>query len=166
MGSLRGKFTYANVIATLALFLALGGGAYAAIQLPKNSVGAKQIKSGAVTPAKISPAAVAVFKGEKGDTGPPGTPGLPGADAIVAPALVEKSTGAPDTTSPKELTVECPAGHAVGGGFVLYAPDESKQTKLRAVRSYALPGDKTWLVRAFADEAGITWQLSVSVICL
>ena len=41
---LRSRLTYANVTATIALFLALGGGAYAASQLPANSVGTAQIK--------------------------------------------------------------------------------------------------------------------------
>lgn len=54
----RPSFTYANVIATLALFLALGGGAYAATQLPKNSVGSKQLKKNSVTAAKIQKGAV------------------------------------------------------------------------------------------------------------
>ena len=39
MGLLRRHLTYANVVASLALFLALGGAAYAATQLPQNSVG-------------------------------------------------------------------------------------------------------------------------------
>jgi hypothetical protein len=33
--SIRSHLTYANVMATLAVFLVLGGGAYAAFQLPK-----------------------------------------------------------------------------------------------------------------------------------
>ncbi len=37
-----------NVVAYLALFIALGGSSYAAIKLPANSVGAKQIKKDAV----------------------------------------------------------------------------------------------------------------------
>ena len=46
-------FTYANVIATLALVLALGGtGAYAA-GLAKNSVGGKQIKNGSVAAKEL-----------------------------------------------------------------------------------------------------------------
>ena len=40
------------MIATIALFVALGGAAVAA-GLPKNSVGANQLKRGAVTAAKI-----------------------------------------------------------------------------------------------------------------
>jgi len=42
----RGRVTYANVVATLALFLALGGGAYAAFKLPANSVGTRQLMTG------------------------------------------------------------------------------------------------------------------------
>jgi hypothetical protein len=49
--------TYANVIATVALFVALGGVAVAA-GLPKNSVGPRQLKRGSVTAAKIRKQAV------------------------------------------------------------------------------------------------------------
>jgi hypothetical protein len=51
------KLNYANVIATMALFIALSGVAVAA-GLPKNSVGANQLKRGAVTAAKLKKAAV------------------------------------------------------------------------------------------------------------
>lgn len=47
------RLTYSNVVSTICLFLLLGGGAYAATQLPRNSVGTKQLKKGAVTKAKI-----------------------------------------------------------------------------------------------------------------
>ena len=50
---LRGRVTYANVVATLALFIALGGTSVAAIQLGKNSVRAKQIAAGAVGTSEV-----------------------------------------------------------------------------------------------------------------
>jgi len=53
----RPQLNYSNVIATIALFVALGGAAVAA-GLPKNSVGTKQIKRGAVTAAKLKRGAV------------------------------------------------------------------------------------------------------------
>jgi hypothetical protein len=53
--------TYANVIATVALFIALGGVAVAA-GLPKNSVGANQLKRGAVTGPKIRKQAITAGK--------------------------------------------------------------------------------------------------------
>jgi hypothetical protein len=43
-----------NVIAYLALFIALGGTSYAAIRLPTGSVGTREIRNGAVTPKKLS----------------------------------------------------------------------------------------------------------------
>jgi hypothetical protein len=47
------RLSYANVVATLALFLALCGGSYAALKLPKNSVGSKQLKKNSVTSVKV-----------------------------------------------------------------------------------------------------------------
>jgi hypothetical protein len=54
MQRVRNKLTYANVVASLALFLVLSGAtAYAASHLAPNSVGAKQLKSSAVTTSKL-----------------------------------------------------------------------------------------------------------------
>jgi hypothetical protein len=58
MKRLRAKLTFSNVVAVVALFIALGGASYAATRLPKNSVGSKQIKKDAVTGAKIKKGAV------------------------------------------------------------------------------------------------------------
>jgi hypothetical protein len=58
MKSLGSRLTYANVVATLALFLVVaGGGAYAA-----SKIGAKDIKTGAVTTSKIRKGAVTATK--------------------------------------------------------------------------------------------------------
>lgn len=69
-----------NVVATTALFLVLAGGtAFAASRmLPRNSVGAKQIKKGAVTPAKLSPATKSTLTGPSGASGPQGLKGPSG----------------------------------------------------------------------------------------
>lgn len=53
MQKLRLRLTFANVTSVLALFVALGGSAYAAAQLKKNSVGTTQLKKNAVTGAKV-----------------------------------------------------------------------------------------------------------------
>jgi len=50
--------TFANVVSLLALVVALGGSAYAAVSLPKNSVGTKQLKKRAVTTSKFATGAV------------------------------------------------------------------------------------------------------------
>ena len=44
MKQIRKRLTYANVMSSIAVFLVLGGAAVAATQLPKNSVGSKQLK--------------------------------------------------------------------------------------------------------------------------
>jgi hypothetical protein len=71
-----------NAIAYLALFLALGGSSYAALRLPANSVGTKQLKDAAVTLTKISSSAQVALHGMQGPKGDPG-PGAAGFDAAV-----------------------------------------------------------------------------------
>jgi hypothetical protein len=96
MDRLRTRLSYSNVMVTILAVLVLGGGtAYAASQmLPKNSVGAKQIKKEAVTPAKLSKAAKVAL------TGPPGPQGAAGAQG---PAGPQGPPGAATTVTPAEL---------------------------------------------------------------
>jgi hypothetical protein len=63
---MRPRLTYANVMATIAVFIALGGASYAALKVPKNTVGAQQLKKNAVTTAKIKKEAVTAAKVKKG----------------------------------------------------------------------------------------------------
>jgi hypothetical protein len=72
---LRSNLTYANVMVTMLAFVVLGGSAYAATKLPKNSVGTPQIKKEAVTPAKLSRAAKATLTAKAGPNGGAGAPG-------------------------------------------------------------------------------------------
>jgi hypothetical protein len=60
--ALQAKLTYANVVATLALFCALGGGAYAALRVPPDSIGSRQLKAGAVTRGKIAKESITAAK--------------------------------------------------------------------------------------------------------
>jgi len=61
-----GRGRYANVTATLALVVALGGTSYAAITLPNNSVGTRQIKRGGVRGSDIARNAVGSGKVRNG----------------------------------------------------------------------------------------------------
>jgi hypothetical protein len=92
----------ALAVALLALFVALGGTGYAALNLPNNSVGSKQIRKGAVKNPDIASSAVTGAKvkrgslngtdfktgtlpqGPRGAQGPQGTPGAAGSPAFGA----------------------------------------------------------------------------------
>jgi Collagen triple helix repeat (20 copies) len=90
MRAIRNKLTYANVMATILGFVVLGGGAaYAATQLPKNSVGTKQLQNGAVTAEKVKSGSLMASnfapgqlpagpQGPKGETGKEGREGAAG----------------------------------------------------------------------------------------
>jgi hypothetical protein len=58
MRGIKERLTYANVTATLALFVALGGSSYAAVSLPRNSVGSQELKNNSVGAAEIKRKAV------------------------------------------------------------------------------------------------------------
>ena len=83
LSKLRARLTYANVMATIAVFVALGGSSYAAVTLKKNSVKSRNIAKNAVTSPKVKngsllsrdfktgqlPAGPQGPKGDKGDQG-------------------------------------------------------------------------------------------------
>jgi hypothetical protein len=74
LGKIKSRLTYANVMATIAVFAVLGGGAYAAFHLPKNSVKSRHIKNGQVKkqdlakPQPFKSAGLAAFTGDCADT--------------------------------------------------------------------------------------------------
>jgi hypothetical protein len=144
MGRLRPRLSYANVMATLAFFVAVGGGAYAGTALQNNSVKSAQIAPGAVKTADIANNAVtspkvkngtllaADFKagqlpagprgltgaaGPKGDVGAQGAQGAkgdPGATNVVVRERVVANVGGGAT---QDETIQCSAGEkAIGGG--------------------------------------------------
>jgi len=108
---LRRHLTYANIAATLALFLALGGGAYAATQLPRNSVDTAQLKKEAVTAGKIAKKTRAQLQGARGPAGaqgPQGKTGKPG------PKGATGARGAQGIQGPKGEAGDLPAFEVFG----------------------------------------------------
>jgi hypothetical protein len=91
---MRSRMTSAHVISLIALFVALGGTGYAAVKLPKNSVGAAQIKTGGVGSSEVKNGSLkkADFKnsdlpaGPQGPQGPAGTNGTNGTNGAPGPA--------------------------------------------------------------------------------
>ena len=51
----------ANLVAYLALFVALGGTSYAALSLPTGSVGARQLKNHSIGPVKFDRSSIAGY---------------------------------------------------------------------------------------------------------
>ncbi len=125
MKSVRRRLTFANVMSSIAVFLVVAGGtAFAASQLGKESIGTKQLKKEAVTPAKLSVAAKATLTGPQGATGATGAQGAKGdkgekgekgasGTAGIHEVVVQKAIGASTTGV---VMVECPSGEVATGG--------------------------------------------------
>jgi len=146
----RPRLTYANVIATLALFLALGGGAAYAASLGKNSVGAKQLRKNAVTSVKVKDGSLLAgdFKagqlpvgerGPQGLSGPAGVAGAPGRAG--APGATDAVVRYGEEGKPKEedevdrSAAKCLPGEAVtGGGYDILEESEPLEYTLLADR--------------------------------
>jgi hypothetical protein len=133
---MRGKLSYANVIATLALFVALGGSSYAAVQLSRGSVKTKHLAAGAVTGAKVKnrslrardfrvgqlPAGPQGAQGAPGPQGPQGDQGSPGMAGIPGPTQGASSAGASAAPSPtfENAHVSLPVNAARAGRLLVY----------------------------------------------
>jgi hypothetical protein len=113
---LRGWVTYANVVATLALFIALGGTSVAAIQLGRNSVKAKQIAPGAVGTSEVKNRALKTIDFAKGQLPQSGLRNLVVRQYSTTVPGTCTETGIPPTVfyfcTPNEpsVTVACQAG--------------------------------------------------------
>ena len=86
----RSRLTYANVVATVALFGVLAGGVAVGATVKKDSVGKKQLKDQAVIGKKIADATIK--SGKLGD-GSVTTPKLAD-EAVTGPKVDESSLGA------------------------------------------------------------------------
>lgn len=118
--------TYANIVATLALFLALGGGAYAAATINgstirKNSIPLNRLKGKLPQGPRgeRGPQGTAGLQGPKGDAGQPGAPGTVGP---LTEATGEMTSGSSSVNISLKSSATCPAGQrAISGGFILQA---------------------------------------------
>lgn len=153
---------YANVMATVAVFVSLGGASYAAIKLPANSVGTTQIKSRAVTKAKLDPKLVRTLKGASGPAGAQGPVGPAGPQGPAGGGgAVQRIEGQSpvSTSSTAGAVATCPAGtRAVGGG------GKAEGVGAPGLRSSVPTADGTgWTVQGYGD--GGPWQVTAVVLC-
>lgn len=133
MQRIRARLSFANVISLIALFVALGGSSYAAVTLARNSVGAKQIKAGAVHSAEVKNgsllkkdfAAGQLPKGDTGAQGPAGPQGTQGPAGVVGRVVVRRTdvalpagAGAGTPGAATSAFATCAAGEKLIGGSV------------------------------------------------
>jgi hypothetical protein len=142
---LKARLSFANVVAMLALFVALGGTGIAAGVVPNGSIGTPQLKADAVTSGKVKNGTLKAAdfakgqlkpgpKGATGATGPAGPTGPIGPTGVVdtnlfyskvqsdarflqgALVTVIASSGSVAINSFGSATATCPAGYQVISG--------------------------------------------------
>lgn len=164
MQKIRAKLTYANVTASIALFVALGGAsAFAATELARNSVGTAQVKNGAITPPKLSRSAKAAARGPRGLPGAPGPQGSPGATKVTSRFGAEKTTGPGAPLGFTAAFAYCAPGEvATGGGFQVLTGNEHPEVWLSSPTEANPP--QSWEVQLrYVD--GLTHTFRAYVIC-
>lgn len=140
------KLSYANIIATLALFIGLGGASYAAVTLPANSVGAKQLQPNAVAPGNL-----AFPLGTVGLTNntPEELKGICCGGCAVPPPLVPAHGG---PTPGREVAVTFPrAGDLVISAIVGLTDESAVQTPVPIMLELIIDRQ-----RALVDEVTVT----------
>ena len=158
----------AMVVACVALAIALGGTSYAAISLPANSVGTKQIKDRAVTKTKISARTIASLRGARGARGLAGPAGPAGAGGAAGPAGAAGAVGPPGPVAlayidsgPWSLLAGaqrteqayCPLGWSATGGGA-FATSKAAGVTINSSDQLGLPH---WPL-----DPGSGWQVSMS----
>lgn len=133
---------HSTIAAYASLFIALGGTSYAAIKLPANSVGSRELRNRSVKVADLSPSARPPSRariaqavtdvvtdpatginikvtGEKGDTGaqgPAGPAGPAGAPGVAKVIVRDAVSGDVAPQSEGSASAHCAAGEKVLGG--------------------------------------------------
>ena len=150
LSTLRSKLSYANVMATLAVFIGLAGTSVAAVSLTRNSVRSKHIAKGqvkrsdlgrsAVSSAKVANNSLRLIDFRTGQipTGPPGSPGQPGSPAAsmlmgTVPAVVNSENANGTFAFP-------PVGVAAQAGGAMLSPNQTVVLRDLAVSVATAPG--------------------------
>jgi hypothetical protein len=151
---------HGTVVAYVALFCALAGGAYAAVKLPGNSVGTKQLKTNAVIGAKVKDGSLAAADfaagqlpaGPKGDTGAAGPKGDTGA------AGPKGDTGATGPTGPTGPAGQDATLGAMPGGVAshVFIVDEAtpQSTAACTFKQNGVPSGSAEQIVAFQSLVG------------
>lgn len=189
LARIRNHLCYANLAATLALFIALGGTSYAAITITgqnvkDGSLGSKDVRNSSLLARDFKagqlptgaqgiqgPQGPTGPQGQPGPAGPPGDEGAPGAQGppgISGYEIVTAGT-VTDSSSPKFVAVACPTGKRVlGGGAVPNASGADIVQMFGTVDENLGPADNQfgWRVGFVEDDPTATnWRVFAYAVC-
>jgi hypothetical protein len=155
--------TYANVTATLALFVALGGSSYAALKIGgedvrDGSLTGRDVRDGSLAAADLGESATAARRrgrrGPRGRPGPQGPPGPPGGQGPTGPPgatnVVVRTSPVPPPVVPFpfgegggsfnfEVQAYCLPGEVATGGGIRMQDVEGQQRDATVVSTYPTP---------------------------
>lgn len=179
----RSSVTYANVMATVAVFVALGGTSYAVAtgsidsrEIKNNTVGTKDLRNNDVRSRDVRdrsllaqdfkagqlPAGEAGARGPqgpKGDTGLQGDPGMSGYVQV-------NGFSAGDSSQEQSASATCPQGTKVVGGGAVINTGGSK-VDLALASSIPLSDGSGWSAVAVETTAYAgTWAVNARAICV
>lgn len=109
--------------------------------------------------------------GPAGPAGPPGPPGAPGPQGPPGPspaplhAVTQSSSFSRSGPTPVSVTVPCPNGKVLGGGFQFLRQDGAETTaEIELTESAPSPTLTGWTVTGFTWEA-TPWRLVAHAVC-
>jgi hypothetical protein len=181
-GMHRIRLTYANVVASLALFVAIGGSSYAALSVTgaqvrdgsltgrdvrNNSLTGKDVRNGTLRTSDFAagqlPSGAPGPQGPKGDAGAAGPAGQKGDAGTAALHKVSKQFNLAGGEK-SFLQAECPAGEkATGGGTEATSGDV--RTLMSGPESVGLDQAPTGWAAGFQNDAGAERTVFVHVVC-
>lgn len=138
-----------NLVGWIALFVALGGTGYAAISIPRNSVGAAQIRNRSITPAKFNPKSIggsvrawAIIRANATVIASSKKPVVfasvfPGSYVIQWPVMLPRTcttVATVDERSPNQTPIETPAG-GTASAAIGYASNVDTETLHRVSKT-------------------------------
>ena len=127
MSPIKPRLTFANTAATLALFTSLGGVSWAAVTLPKGSVGSQQLQANAVSTRNVRDGSLLsrdfkrgeLPRGQAGLTGATGRPGPQGAQGSRGPQGAAGPKGDPGAPGATNVAVRTTTAVVPAGGRAL-----------------------------------------------
>ncbi len=168
------------LVALLALLIALGGAGYAAVSLPRNSVGTAQLKTSAVTSAKVRnysllakdfrkgqlPRGAAGEDGATGATGPTGPAGAPGPEGPQGATGPPGATGATGPTFGMAwIDSGSSTGTCIGAPVSLVSQTISPSTTVRVFATgqtqVSAPGGTVALSVAIVNGASVLGEVTM-----